>query len=757
MVIFGRKGKYLILFVLLLILLFCFAITTYYLVTRSYQEVEYYQKALQTYEQGETAKAKELMQQVIRNDWNNELAITTLANWFDQEEEWNYAAWLWLRATNLNAFKPEYLQNARLDFFRSRAFRETYNSFEQKKIPISESETLQYTYAALSIGKNSQAEELFASLTNPEIRNSPLGRLISIYLPHDKEKTKEQTAQELSALLDCGDKFIVFECLLDLHSLELTHFKRPEAGLARLQEAAALNPVNGIPILGDYYFAAQQYENAAETYQKNPENGFWSLSLLRRYAEALTLINRPEELAKLSKRCQTGDKNLLLCGYYLDALQALLGKDLEKLLFSYEKTGNRFQSPMAKLLNLLVQIQKKNHFEIENLARFFISNPSLIDFRARADQALFPHLINLLQDNQLANAAALARIMLKDRKPELLLTRIDIADKAQENLLDAAEINKALRFFPEDEFLLQRSIEFNLQKKNYQSALQDALKLEIKQADSPDPSMLSILALTGLEKFSEADAKYVALSQKFPENRQLLDNFLNYCSTHKRRDSLLKLITMLEQSENPEIREYLPVLKAMAAFWQNQYAQVEKLLGGLQTQNPELLYHAAFMLASMDRLQPAIKFYQQIGKEHPKYFYAQLNLSELLAITGEKAQALAIAKTVWESAPNWPATRECYGLRLLENGKAGEAADTLDALMLDKSSTLRARKNWRAAMQKMLETQFAAAEYGAAQKTCRRLLLYFENDSIATSYSPRIQQALLEQGKKEQEAAKQKP
>ena len=259
MALFG-KSKKITLFFLLVLLLLCFLATTWFLVTRSYRDVGFYQQALQEYQLGETQKAKERMQNVIREDWNNELAIATLAEWFDADKEWNYSSWLWLRAASLNTFKPEYLKNAQQAFFRCRAFREAFNTFEQKKNSLSDNETLQHAYAALSVGEGKRAQELFDAVKTDESLQSPLGRLLQVYLPYDKEKAKEKTFEELTVLLDCGDEFIVFECLTDLHFLELTHFKRPDEAIKRLEMAASIDPLCGIPALGDFFFTAQQYD-----------------------------------------------------------------------------------------------------------------------------------------------------------------------------------------------------------------------------------------------------------------------------------------------------------------------------------------------------------------------------------------------------------------------------------------------------------------------------------------------------------------
>jgi len=751
----SRKSKKITLFFLLVLLLLCFLATAWFLVTRSYREVGYYQQALQEYQLGETQKAKERMRNVISDDWNNELAIATLAEWFDHDKEWNYSSWLWLRAASLNTFKPEYLKYAQQSFFRCRAFQEAFHAFEQDKNPLRDSETLQYTYAALSIGEGKRAQELFDTVKSEELLQSPLGRLLNVYLPYDKEKPKEKTFDELTALLECGDDFIVFECLVDLHFLELTHFKRPEEAIKRLEQAATVDPLCGIPALGDFFFTAQQYDKAAETYRKNPENGFWSLALITHYAEALTLTRQPEELEKLNKKCQTGDKELLICGYYLDALLALLKSDSEKLVFSFEKTEGTFKSPMAQLLNLLVQIQKNNHFEIENLARFFVSDANLREFRARADQALFPHLTKLLQDEQLANAAALARIMQKDRQPDLLLTRIDIADKAKQGVLDLADMNQALQRFPNDEFLLRQSIEQNLQSGNWTKAMQELELLQKKLPDNADLGMLAIVAFSGMQKFSEADAVFAELLQKLPNNLNLLDNFLNYCNSHKRSEILQQQISRIETATLPEIREYLPVLKAMEAFLQKNFSEAEKQLSSLNSRNPELQYHAGYMLAAMDRIQPAIGFYRKIPKDHPKYQLARMNLSELLTLSGDKAEALTIAKSAWEAAPAWPSARECYGLRLLDMGNPENAADILDPLIVNRNATARVQEAWRNAMQQTLEKQFAANQFENAKKTARRILLYWDKDAAASSYSKRIQNAILEQEKAAREAAQQ--
>ena len=164
------------------------------------------------------------MRNVIRNDWNNEQAIVTLAEWFDADKEWNFSAPLWLRAASLNAFKPEYLKNAQQAFFRYRAFREAYNTFGRRKDLLDESETLQWAYAALSIGENKRAQELLDTVKSEEVLQSPLGRLLQVYLPYDKEKPKEKIVAELTALLECGDDSYLNAS--SFHFFELTHFKR---------------------------------------------------------------------------------------------------------------------------------------------------------------------------------------------------------------------------------------------------------------------------------------------------------------------------------------------------------------------------------------------------------------------------------------------------------------------------------------------------------------------------------------------------
>ena len=187
----------------MLVLLFALQpATTWFLIIRSYRDVEYFKQALQEYQLGETQKAKEHMRNVIRNDWNNELAIVTLAEWFDTDKEWNYSAWLWLRAASLNAFKPEYLKNAQQAFFRCRAFKEAFSAFEQKKHPLDNSETLQYAYAALSIGENKRAQELLDTVESEKLLQSPLGRLLQVYLPYDKAKPKEMIVDELNTLIE---------------------------------------------------------------------------------------------------------------------------------------------------------------------------------------------------------------------------------------------------------------------------------------------------------------------------------------------------------------------------------------------------------------------------------------------------------------------------------------------------------------------------------------------------------------------------
>ncbi len=246
---------------------------------------------------------------------------------------------------------------------------------------------------------------------------------------------------------------------------------------------------------------------------------------------------------------------------------------------------------------------------------------------------------------------------------------------------------------------------------------------------------------------------FAQLFEISPENINLLDNFFNYCVKHHRLEALQKQILSLEQASQPEILEYLPVLRAFAFFLQNDHEQLIPLLSDLQTDNPELLYHAAYMLASIDQTAGAVRLYRRIPSEHPKHALSQLNLSELLSVAGEHSEALELAKKVWQSLPSWPAARECYGLRLQEMGNAEGAIEILDPLLIARDCSERVRSAWHQAMLQNLKKQFDAKEFELAQRSIRRILLYWDNDSVATAYLKRIQEALSEQEKAEDAAA----
>jgi len=336
----------------------------------------------------------------------------------------------------------------------------------------------------------------------------------------------------------------------------------------------------------------------------------------------------------------------------------------------------------------------------------------------------------------------LARVMQKNRRPELVFIRLDLQDKFQLGTLQRPEIAEALQSFPEDPELLFYSCRLFLRMNDYKNALREARRLQTLQPENLEIGMMVIAALDAGLDFTAAEEEFGKYRRKYPENLILLNNYWNFCYNLKLLDRLQNLCQDLQKQAIPEQQEYLPVIQAQIASWQNNPQQTENLLKSFHSNNPELLFHAAYNLARIGQNAPAIKLYQQIPAEFSRAELTQLNLAELLADEGQNAAALEVARQAWLKNPDSPLTRECYGLRLHQNGEDEQAVETLAPLLRKTKNNPRVAEAWQKSMQNQIEASFAAGKYQRCREHCERMLLYFPENKTAENFLTRVNQEI---------------
>ncbi len=748
-----RKKKLVFLVLLLLLLLLSLGAMGYFMLIHSYRKVEYYTLARQAYQNGDLGKAKSLMIQEISQDPNNEQAITTLAGWLDREGSFFAAAQLWLRAVNLNAFKVEYTHNARSSLFLSRNFEQYYSACSNVnvKVPLTKPEKLQYAYSAFNLAKVNEASNIFQTVEGESVLALPLAQLLAVFLPLKEPRDQALEEQQIRALLPAlTDQFIRYECLLWLHFYALQKKDGEADAEDILQDAVQLNPRDALPIMGNFYYRRNRFAKAAAAYQAARLLRPYDINMLAWAAESLLLSEQTQELQRLAREFKPEGREELLCSYYLEALLAFVDRDGKKMALALERSDQRFRSPLAQVLSLGANVFRDNHRDVLQIAAGLAEDGKLLEFRARADRMLFPYLSQLLKEERDADAAELARVMQINRQPELILTRLDIQDKFRLGTLQRNEIARALQSFPTDPSLLFYSSTLFLRMTDYKNALQEGRRLQALQPESIEAGLLVIAALDAMLDFSAVEEEFAQYRQKFPTDTLLLENYWNFCSNLKRLDSLQKLSQDLQKQNAPETLSYIPVIEAEVAFLRADTQKAIELLQGFQSDNPEQLYHAAYILARGGQHLQAIALYRQIPPQFSRYELTQLNLSELLAEEGENNQALAVARQAWLNNPDSLLVRECYGIRLHENGEAMKAIEILDAVLLSQNNNARVAEAWRKSMYKQISALFAAKDYRRGREICERVLLHFTNDTQATEL---LAQAMRELEKKQQEQA----
>lgn len=737
------KLKILIRVFLLFILLIGIGLFTLFSI-RGCRKVERFHNALAAYDAQDWPLAKRLLLNAIVEDNNNETAIVKLADIYHREGNWPAEAYCWERASSLNALEASYPVSRTNAWLMAGEYSRIYSDFSLKlktKTELNDNEQLFYILSAVRTNRQKEAQEAWGKLIqkNASIKEKPLGQLLNFMFTLPSLKS-EEILSELKQMSESDNKIVAHEALrmTSIH-LRLTRAK-PEQLEEVMKKAVQVNRFLGEPALAEFYVLSYRFNDAIpiyENYLESYKNIAFSISL----AELYFFTNQKEKLAELSKSFQTGSKNTLQVGYYMDALLASMNDDMDAMVKAWDGTAGAFNSPLASLISLHVNIHKNRLQEVEKLATRFTGPISFLNINERALTMLHLYVQKLVStDKDFTSAAKIAQIIYKPQKPDLLLTRILLRDKFIRNLLDDTTLEAGLKTFPKDLFLLQLAAEYYLSKEQPIIVLKYTKRYqEASEQPNPEIEFIRALALIKTGKVDEGFKEFEKVLKNIPDNIFLFNFYFNICREYKRKSNLEEFHKLLASKEEAKLKEFLPFIEAEIKLLEDKKDEALDIISKANADNEQLMMRGAYLLGTYDRFEPALRYYNTIlEKFNIDKALILINMSEIHAATGDKGKALKTASDAWKLKPNDDNVKFCYASRLKENNDLSSIIDVVKVPRYKANVPERILELWKPAVETMIKTYFEQKRYEHALDYCRYLQIYYPNSPLAEEYIQKI-------------------
>ncbi|MGE4565308.1 MAG: tetratricopeptide repeat protein [Victivallaceae bacterium] len=722
------------------------AVFSYYAL-KDQRRVKKYRQALETYDKGDFNHAEKQLIECFSSDPNNEAVLVKLAELNEKEKRYRNAAFYYRSASNLNPFDTRLLDGRLRALDSGRLYAELISDLEKlppaKRAPYTEL----LIHAKLTRGEKEQARQLLEALP-PDRRNSDRIRFDSFVLNSEDAKKKPSEAEidaGLANFTKSADAGVAFSALF------MQFLRRSAAGNLQgaeeaLVRAAELNPECALYLLGDLYFETGRYAEACVTYRKALQSNLPTASAVR-YAEALFEGGRKNEIKDLAKAFQRGSKEILRTGNYLEAMTSYLDGHYRLTADKLKTLDNSFRSPTALMLMLDTGIRTDNAAMVAGVLREMRNMPKFRERMKDIGQSVMPMLARLYSSRRIAEAAPVADLLYSQRNPDLLLTRIRLLDRSETGMLTYDEVAFALEKFPSDPVILSIAARRALRNGDFKEMLELTRRNLAGGNRELETKLQEVTALEKLGRIDEAAAKLAALRAAAPDQLELFKRQLSFAIRHDRLELLHTLYREAAGSPQPPIRELAFLPEAELDFRAGKTAEGVALLTArpatevlkvADPENWELLYLIALRLGSADAIDPAAAIYEKLKVVLPDPSMARLNLSELYAARGRKAEALSEAQDVWMHNHNLPAAREAYAMRLAESGKYEDALPIFREFNRRHQETTRLAEARKMSLEKLIPPAFNAGKLDDCLEYCAELLRDDPANPIALEFRKKI-------------------
>jgi len=778
MIVFSKKVKLILLFsgVVLLLGLAGFFV---YIILGNQEHVKYFRCGKEAYESGNYAEATKCLIQCVQEDSANEAAWVLIAKMNEQEDEWEKAARHWDIAVLLNSLNKEYFDHEIKALYCSHNFKKIYDLLITKSLEVQQKYPSPFI---LALVKNENDNDVVEKLISKFSANSETLELVSLYMKYRRKKIElpayskrielpadlkgiellahlkdvdllaHLKALELEAHLNDLEKLIQLsksqDRVLAIEAL-LFHFvlssRKNDLKTAEdlLKQAREMDEKYCSRFLGDFYYQNKRYTDAANTYKKVfPDHISRSSAIF--YAESLFFTENITDLKIIEKYYQKGQRKDLYDGGYIRAMIAYLNKDGQALVTNMKVIGGNIDTPIYTLLEFAGGIESRNFEWIMNAVSRIKKEPGYKKKELDIYKKLQPLLLSYYNSGKSKDVAPIAALFQTMDPPQRIVWRIILLDEFEQKNILPELLDYAVKSFPGDPVFSRIAISVSQLKKDYKKAVTYADVLIQNGDHSVQLYLEKAFALEALGKNPEAKKIYLQLLEKNPENIQIAKRGLLFAMqagdkeifTVVAKNPTLKAISDLEflRTDN-KIDEYKKMLS------QNLY---ENKMDAKMVEDRELLFVLALNLAKLDLHERAIAIYENLKPYVDDPTLIELNLSELYADIKKLDDALENAHRAWQRNTSSKVIKDCYGLRLADSQKWGDAIRMLDINAKDprvKTAIIRSYEN-------LVKNTFEQHRYYECKNYINAFLLLSLESPIIHSYSDKLKIAEEEKPKK---------
>ena len=733
----------------------------------------YFANAKAAWSKGNYAVVRQELAKVINHDHENEEAYQMLADLAERERHFQDAAGYWSILTNLNSQQEKFKTRLYLALAACRNDAAIISILQPMvaKDDINIEQKLILANAYLRSNHPLEAEMLADAILKSD-KSNLAARLLKADILFATGKTaaaevayKQLTPTGISAEIRCLAGLGLCRCRLVSGDV---------AGAAKL--LAKLDPVPACELeirnlQGMIFVRRQQYAQAAGEYEKILQVQTANLTLAAELAEIYASDNNREKLQQLRNRFKDNSRPSMIIGYYIDALLAGMKNDFIKA-YDCLKLCPELQMRIPAQELLLKGAVLKN-----DLATAASAVLQLLNYRADPPAVaavvadftpLVPRLIEAKRDDQAVKAA------------ELLLS---IAPRQ----VDAARIIMRSAFVKADYLNVLRMSRqiLAIEADDQEAAQKGALALlELKRAEEgcawcekwlaqhPNSPVMLMMLARGQRQLNELAAavssykKALTLSHYSPGIAEEAGLFMLYSGYQSEIGQLIKTLRQnpdhIRQSLSWALtaaEEQLNHRSATAAFQKaielnptqpglylvltdlyvadkNVTAAVECLKGGLRqmSEQPELQLRLAVILRTRGTVEDdreASEIFLSLLRREQYSLECLVQLSELAAKQGKKAEALKWVEKASALMPANPGVCFCYGNRLMENHDYVNAINQY-RIALDKNyRTKECQAKMIAALREQARQELAADALVNSYNHWREILSLLPNDPEA--------------------------
>ena len=714
-----KKSHWVLIVFSILILLGCIGMTAFLLFS-NYQNIRLFKQAQNNFRRNDPeslAIAEVQLQQVIRNDDDNEAAYIMLGEIAEKQKNYSEQVYYCYMAHRLNPLSRENKEAYIRSLWFARYF-DRLEIFLKQQHDLSDEWKQLLLYSAGRNGNFGKYKKLEFDHSNPKNSVRELA-----FLLFDNKKLNPEA--KLSALKKIPEtEFITQEILTAQAEFHLESGNLDGAEKA-LQEAYELNFYAYTLPLGNFYANYRSLGKALTVFEKYLAKYHDPIVALQ-CAEIYCLLKRTAGISKLRNFYQsdTGSSAMLLC-YYFDALSAFAKNDMAALKELLIPLRKKISTPLALFMFFCSDIQGNNISAITESYTTLISRDDYMDLQSRADEMLSDYLKRSVAEKRNNEELLLPLAnLLHSRRKDIFTAKFILLTQRRNAPVNISLLKDSLKRYPHDQGIIKIAIEYHLKndldeskhliayyKQKFPQKANDMLRYELFLASRKNDHEL--------------------VSKLFRENfsAEILPDYWNFASSMMRKNDLIFL------SRN---KLYEPFCKALLLLQKNERNAACDLLEKADARgNLPLLFFAAKTLAENGRNRKALEKYALFPADSDYKLTVLLNTAEIIAETGNTDRALELAAQAYKMAPDLENAQICYADKLHRSGNLKKIPDVIKL----KPASLHRRKMeslWISGMQQRIKESDSYNQREKTRELCRQLLSVAPDNHIALEYLKKL-------------------